>query len=50
MKFCYKTNLYFLKNTKDLDPFYKIDVDFGDCFGKKGSRFRGLLWKEKTLS
>ena len=36
MKFCI---LPFLNNPKDQDPSYKMDLDFGDCFGK-----------EKTLS
>ena len=31
--------LPFLNNPKDLDPSYKMDLDFGDCFGR-----------EKTLS
>ena len=35
MKFCYNTSLLFLNNPKDLDPSYKMDLDFGDCFGRK---------------
>ena len=31
-KFCYNTNLPFLNNHKDLDPSYKMDLDFWDCF------------------
>ena len=27
--------LPFLNNSKDLDPFYKTDLDFWDCFGRK---------------
>ena len=27
--------LSFLNITKDLDPSYKMDLDFGDCFGGK---------------
>ena len=46
--FAIKPVISFLKNTKDLDPFYKIDLDFRDCFGKKESRFWGLFWKEKN--
>ena len=27
--------LSFLNNPKDLDPSYKMDLDFWDCFGRK---------------
>ena len=27
--------LPFLNNLKDLDPSYKMDLDFWDCFGQK---------------
>ena len=27
--------LTFLNNPKDLDPSYKMDLDFWDCFGRK---------------
>ena len=27
--------LAFLNNPKDLDPSYKMDLDFWDCFGRK---------------
>ena len=27
--------LPFLNNPKDLDPTYKTDLDFWDCFGRK---------------
>ena len=27
--------LPFLNNSKDLDPFYKTDLDLWDCFGRK---------------
>ena len=27
--------LPFLNNPKDLDPSYKMDLDFWDCFGRK---------------
>ena len=33
MKFCYKQVLPFLNNPKDVDPSYKMDLDFWDCFG-----------------
>ena len=36
----------FLKNPKDLDPSFKMDLDFWDCFG---SRSLGLLWKRNFL-
>ena len=26
--------LPFLNNPKDIDPFYKMDLDFWDCFGR----------------
>ena len=36
MIFCYNSKvLPFLNNPKDLDPSYKMDKDFWDCFGKK---------------
>ena len=28
---------FFLKNPKNLDPPYKMDLDFRDCFGRKNS-------------
>ena len=31
--------LSFPNNPKDLDPFYKMDLDFGDCFGRKKTVF-----------
>ena len=36
MQFCYtcNTRLPFLNNPKDLDPSYKMDLDFWDCFGR----------------
>ena len=34
MKFCYMI-LPFLNSHKDLDPSYKMDLDFWDCFGRK---------------
>ena len=36
MQFCCNTSLPFLNNPKDLDPSYKMDLDF-----------LGLFWKEK---
>ena len=35
MKFCYNTSLPFLNNPKDLDPSFKMDLDFWNCFGRK---------------
>ena len=36
MKFCYNTHLFsFQNNLKDLDPAYKIDLDFWDRFWKE---------------
>ena len=29
--------LPFLKDPKDLDPSYKMDLDLWDCFGRKNS-------------
>ena len=29
--------LPFLNNPKDLDPSYKTDLDFWDCFGRKNT-------------
>ena len=38
LKFCYTVicNFFpFQNNPKDLDPSYKTDLDFWDCFGKE---------------
>ena len=35
MKFCYNTSLPFQNNPEDLDPSYKMDLDFRDCFDRK---------------
>ena len=39
MKFCYNTSIIpvlpLLNNPKDLDPSYKMDLDFWECFGRK---------------
>ena len=35
IKFCSNTSLSFLNNPKDLDPSYKMDLDFWDCFGEE---------------
>ena len=35
MKFCYNTSFNFLNNPKDLDPSYKMDLNFWVCFGRK---------------
>ena len=32
---CYNTILTFLNNPKDLDPSYKMDLDFWNCFGRE---------------
>ena len=31
MKFCYTTSFILLNNLKDLDPSYKMNLDFLDC-------------------
>ena len=33
--FAVTQDLPFLNNPKDLDPSYKMDLDFWDCLGKK---------------
>ena len=34
--FSYKTEVFpFQNNPKDLDPSYKMDLDFWDCFGRE---------------
>ena len=33
-------------NPKNLDPSYKMDLDFWDCFGRE--KPKGLFWKGKT--
>ena len=38
MTFCNNTSLLFLNNPKDLDPSYKMDLDFW------------LFWKEKIYN
>ena len=35
MKLCYHTSITLPNNPKDLDPSYKMDLDFWDCFGRK---------------
>ena len=35
MLFGYNTSFTLPKNPKDLDPSYKMDPDFWDCFGSK---------------
>ena len=35
MNLCYNTILTVPNNPKDLDPSYKTDLDFWDCFGRK---------------
>ena len=35
MKFCYNMSLTLLNNPKDLDPSYKMDLDFLDCLRRK---------------
>ena len=35
MNFCHNMNFSFLNNAKDLNPFYKMDLDFLDCLGRK---------------
>ena len=38
MKFAIIQILPFLNNPKDVDPSFKMDLDFWDCFGKKNLR------------
>ena len=33
MKFCYNVHLFLPEQSKDLDPSYKMDLDFWECFG-----------------
>ena len=35
LKFCYNTSFTFLNNPNDLDPSYKMAVDFWNCFEMK---------------
>ena len=35
MEYAVKWVLSFQNNLKDLDPSYKMDLDFWDCFGRK---------------
>ena len=35
LQFCCNTSIPFLNNPKDLDPSYKMDLDFWDCFGRE---------------
>ena len=35
LQFCCNTSLPFLNNPKDLDPSYKMDLDFWNCFRRK---------------
>ena len=35
MKCCCNKTFTFQNNPKDLDPSFKTDLDFGDCFGSK---------------
>ena len=35
MNYSYKRVLSFLNSPKDLDPSYKMDLEFWDCFGGK---------------
>ena len=35
MQFCCYTGFTLPKQSKDLDPSYKMDLDFWDCFGRK---------------
>ena len=43
IKFAIIPVLPFLNSPKDLDPSYKMDLDFWDCFGRKTFR---LITKE----
>ena len=46
MKFCYDINFTILNNPKDLIPFFKMDLYFWDCFGRKKL---GLITKENSV-
>ena len=35
MKFCYNTSFTLPTQSQHLDPSYKLDLDFWDCFGRK---------------
>ena len=39
MKFRYNTSFILDYNPKDIDPSYKMDLDFWDCFGRKKALF-----------
>ena len=41
--------LPFLNNPKDLDPSYKMDLDFWDCFGRKKLSYNQRNTVEKRL-
>ena len=45
--FSNKTEVFYFKtNPKNLDPSYKMDLDFWECFGRE--KLMGLFWKGKT--
>ena len=35
MKICYEIGFPFENNPRNLDPSYKMDLDFWDCFGRE---------------
>ena len=35
MKFCYNTSFTLPEHSQDLDPSYKMDIDFWECFERK---------------
>ena len=47
MKFCYNTSFTLPNNPKDLDPSYKMDLEFWDSFGwekKQNKRTIAVLY------
>ena len=35
MKFCYNMSINLSKQSQEIDPSYKMGLDFWDCFGMK---------------
>ena len=60
MKFCYNMSFTLPKNPEDLDPSYKMDLDFWNCFGRGNTlsynqrnmaiMCNGLLFESPCLS
>ena len=49
MKFRYNTSFSFLNIPRDLDPSYKMDLDFCDCFERKKTKKKLCLMNEKNI-